>query len=118
MTLIFPELDNQDLDKGGVKYDDGKPRFDLLPYDSLEKIAQVFTMGAAKYRDRNWEVGMRHGRVFAALQRHLSAYWQGEDIDPESGLPHLAHAGFGILVLLNYADTCPELDDRSKGVAK
>ena len=85
--------DNMDLEKGGVKYDADKTRYDLVPWDSLDAAADVFTYGANKYRDRNWEVGMRHGRFFAACLRHLKAYWQdGEDKDPESGKLHLAHA--------------------------
>ena len=86
----------------GVKHDDGKARYDLLPPDALDAIAQVFTYGAAKYADRNWEGGMAWGRLFAAMMRHCWAFWRGEDVDPESGLPHLAHAGACVLMLLAY----------------
>jgi hypothetical protein len=86
----------------GVKHDDGKARYDLLPPDALDAIAQVFTYGAAKYADRNWEGGMAWGRLFAAMMRHCWAFWRGEDVDPESGLPHLAHAGACVLMLLSH----------------
>ena len=86
----------------GVKHDDGKARYDLLPPDALDAITQVFTYGAAKYADRNWEGGMAWGRLFAAMMRHCWAFWRGEDVDPESGLPHLAHAGACVLMLLAY----------------
>lgn len=86
----------------GRKDDHGKARFDLLPSDALAAFAQVVTVGAAKYGDRNWEAGMNWGRMYAAAQRHLNAFWSGEDDDPETGLPHLAHALCCIAFLLSY----------------
>lgn len=96
----------------GVKFDLGKLRYDLLPPDALADIVSVFTYGAKKYADRNWEKGMAFSRIYAAMQRHLNAYWAGQDLDEESALPHLAHAGFGILALLHLHNTRPECDDR------
>lgn len=96
----------------GVKYDDGKLRFDLIPAFALEQLAAIYTMGAAKYADRNWEKGIKYSRVFAAIMRHLWAFWRGETIDSESGLPHVAHAAWGCFALLQYLSTCPEFDDR------
>ncbi len=52
------------------------------------------------------------GWVFAALQRHLWVFWGGRNLDPESGLPHLTHAAWGCLSLLEYFRTHPELDDK------
>lgn len=96
--------DPQTVDTGeGVKADGEKPRWDLLPFDALEAIAEVMTYGAAKYEDRNWERGMRWGRPFAAMLRHVTRWWQGEDNDPETGFNHLAHAGCCLLFLLSFA---------------
>lgn len=89
-------------------------RFDLLPWGSLAKIARHFGEGAKKYDDHNWRRGYEWSKSFAALQRHLTAFWEGEDIDEETGSPHLAAAGFHILVLLEYMDTHPDFDDRYK----
>lgn len=99
---------------GGYKDDAGKLRFDLIPAAALEALAEVYTVGAAKYEDRNWERGMRWGRVFAAVMRHLWAWWRGEDADPETGLSHLAHAAWGCLALIEYGRTHRELDDRPR----
>lgn len=96
-----------------IKHDGDKVRMDLLPATPLLEIGKVATYGAKKYADRNWEKGMSWGRMYAAAQRHLLAFWSGEDIDPESGLPHLAHAGFNILALLEYTNKHTEFDDRS-----
>lgn len=87
----------------GTKLDTGKARFDLLPPDALLATAGVFTFGAEKYAARNWEQGMDWGRVFAAQQRHMMAFWGGEMYDPETGMLHTAHASFGTLVLTAYA---------------
>ena len=100
-------------DARGIKHDTGKPRPELLPADALLQIAQVFTIGAQKYDDRNWELGIKYSRLFGALQRHLLAYWDGEDLDPETGLPHLAHAGCNMLMLLE-SQRFDGLDDRPK----
>ena len=85
----------------GMKFDSEKPRWDLLPFESLTDIVLVLTYGAKKYAPENWrKVNDWRDRYFAALLRHLVAWKQGEKIDPESNLPHLAHAGCCLLFLL------------------
>jgi hypothetical protein len=74
-----------------TKHDNGKLRYDLIPPEAMQGLAQALTYGATKYGDRNWEGGLNPGRVFAALQRHLWAWHGGEKTDPESGLSHLDH---------------------------
>lgn len=100
----------------GRKHDNDKPRFDLLPPTALREVAEVFSGGARKYDDRNWEMGIKYGRVFGAAQRHLWAWMGGEDKDPEWGLSHLAHAAAGLLFLLHYEHQSEEFkakwDDR------
>jgi hypothetical protein len=98
----------------GYKADAGKPRFDLLPFDAINEVAKVYTFGAKKYDDNNWRKGMRWGRIFAATMRHLVAFMLGEDNDPETGLPHTAHAAFGCLTLTSYQLTKSGDDDRYK----
>jgi hypothetical protein len=77
----------------GRKFDGGKSEYGLLPPHALEETVKVLTFGAQKYERNNWiyvEDGTR--RYFDAMQRHLWAWKKGEQIDPESGLHHLAHA--------------------------
>lgn len=102
----------KDVAKTGVKYDAGKVRFDLIPPRPMQLLAEVYTVGAQKYEPRNWEKGIEYSRVYAAVQRHLHAYWGGQDLDEESALPHLAHAMWGMAALLEFDTTHPELDDR------
>lgn len=88
----------------GKKYDGGKIRWDLVPLTAVEEIAKVLTYGAAKYDANNWQnVAPFEARYFAALQRHLAAWRRGEEVDPESGIRHLAHAGCCLLFLLSKA---------------
>jgi hypothetical protein len=86
----------------GHKNDAQKPRWALVPYDAMAEIVKVLTSGAAKYEDRNFEAGINYDRCFSALMRHLTAWWQGETYDLETGYSHLAHAGCELLFLLTY----------------
>lgn len=86
----------------GTKNDLGKDRWDLAPWDAIRLVIKVLNFGALKYQDRNWEKGINYSRIFGAVQRHLTAWWGGEDRDPESGILHLAHAACGILFLIAF----------------
>lgn len=98
---------------GGEK-DSKAQRFDLVPWDAVARIAEVYSHGCTKYSPRNWERGYAWGLSFASLQRHLTAFWNRQGNDPESGLPHLAHAGFHLLALLHFSgdEDYTEHDDR------
>lgn len=104
----------RDLRADGRKYDDHKTRYDLLPPEALEQWARVLTYGASKYGDRNWEEGIVWSRVFAAAQRHLWAWWNGEDLDDETGLSHLAHAMCCVGFLLHFTRHRSDLDNRPR----
>ena len=85
---------------GGVKHDEGKRRWDLVPWDAVEEVCRVLEHGAGRYGARNWERGIDYSRLFAAAMRHLTAWWGGEVDDPQSRRPHLAHAACCVLFLL------------------
>ena len=87
-------------------------RFDLIPARSLFALAEQFGIGANKYDDRNWEKGYEWSLCFAAMMRHRWAWWEGEDIDEESGLTHLAAAMWHASVLIEFSNTHPEMDNR------
>lgn len=105
-------MDGQIL-KSGEKKDDGKPRWELAPYDAIRGVVEILTFGAKKYDARNWEKGIAYGRVFGATMRHLTAWWGGESIDPESGRSHLDHAMCEIMFLSAYEKRgMTQFDDR------
>lgn len=85
-------------------------RFDLIPPRSMIALAEHFGRGAAKYEDRNWEKGYNWSLNFQALMRHMWLWWNGEDGD--DGGPHLHAALWHACVLIEFAATHPELDDR------
>jgi hypothetical protein len=77
----------------GRKNDAGKLRYDLIPPEALEALADILTYGAQKYSPGGWkEVPDAKDRYYAALMRHLQSWRMGEQDDPESGRPHLHHA--------------------------
>ena len=96
----------------GIKHDGGKPRYELLPPELLHGVSDILTFGAAKYSDRNWELGMKWSRVFGALMRHMWAWWAGEKADPETGKSHLWHAGCCVAFLIAYEARSTGEDDR------
>jgi len=86
----------------GIKYDTDKLRMDLITPEFEKALAEILTMGAKKYGDRNWELGMDPNRIIAAMRRHMLAVRLGESVDPESGLSHLAHAACNLMFLVTY----------------
>lgn len=97
---------------GGLKFDGGKPPMSLIDRHAIEQISMVLAFGAKKYAAHNWRQGIAYSRLLDAALRHLYAFADGEDLDPESGLSHIAHAGCCIVFLLGMIHSRPDLDDR------
>ena len=97
---------------GGLKYDQDKPPMSLIPYRANLEEAKVLAFGAKKYSAWNWSEGILWSRVLSAAMRHLGAYADGQNLDPETGLRHLAHARCCLGFLRDYEVLHPELDDR------
>jgi|688.fasta_scaffold768638_1 hypothetical protein len=103
---------NSDSKGSGARFNDGKASFELIPLCTLEDEARVWAHGQRKYASWNWAKGMAWSVPFACAMRHLAAWQRGEELDPESGLPHLAHAMCNLRMLTLYSKTFPEGDDR------
>ncbi len=87
----------------GVKYDNDKPQWTLLPFKSVTQVVEVLTYGAKKYAPDNWKkVPNARQRYIDAAFRHMSAYAAGEKLDDETGKSHLAHAMCCLLFLLAF----------------
>jgi hypothetical protein len=85
----------------GIKHDQKKLRWDLLPIEPVESVIKVMMLGSGKYSDDNWmhiEDPLR--RYYSAAMRHITAWQKGEKIDSESGESHLAHAACCMLFML------------------
>jgi len=98
----------------GLRYNEGKLRYDLVQAEAHKDMVSVLTMGASKYADRNWENGMKWSIPIASLKRHLAAIERGEDYDKESGLLHVAHIQCNAHFLNAYYYIFPQGDDRPK----
>lgn len=90
----------------------------LLPPVALEQTAWVAKLGADKYGPFNWrKTGVCATTYVSAIMRHLNAWRDGEDLDPESGISHIAHIATSCNILMD-AEACGTLqDDRNKRTA-
>jgi hypothetical protein len=92
-------------------------RFDLIPVGALTQLAEHFGVGAAKYADNQWRKGYEWSKSYAALQRHATAWWAGEDTDAETGSSHMAAVAWHAFALLTFLSEHPDFDDRYRAVA-
>jgi hypothetical protein len=96
-----------------LKLDAGKPRMDLVPPRAMLEVGKVLAFGAQKYSAHGWrQSAAEWGRYLAAIERHRLAFLAGEDLDAETGLPHLAHLICSALFVLEYQLTLTGVDDR------
>lgn len=102
----------------GLRFNEGKLRYDLLPEYATEQQARIMTKGSIKYTARNWEKGMSWTSVLASLKRHLAAFERGEDYDKESGELHIAHVLVNASFLTEYYKIFPWGDDRPSAFKK
>ena len=102
----------------GKKNDSGKEQMDLLSHKAMLEVAKVFGEGARKYGRFNYRKGIAFSRLISAANRHLGAFNAGEDMDPETGLPHAAHLAANAIMILDMLREHPELDDRHSAEKK
>lgn len=105
------EIRLEDPETGGQK-GSKLARPSLIPIYAQVEEAKVYGMGADKYAAHNWRKGYPWSWSYDAMTRHLQSFWHGEDCDPESGLPHLAHARWHTGVLLEFWHFGIGADDR------
>jgi hypothetical protein len=98
---------------GSLRFNKGKPQMSQLNPKFIMELAQLMGKGEAKYGKYNWAKGQQYTTVYDSLNRHLSAFMLGEDIDPESGMSHLMHCASNIMILWHsWQLENEELDDR------
>ena len=96
----------------GERHNAGKLRWALICWRTLEGLVRVLMFGAKKYSDHNWKKGLPTTEIADSLMRHLTAYLNGENIDPESGLPHVDHIQCNAMFLAHMAKFRPDCDTR------
>lgn len=76
--------------------------FSLVPSSAVAYMATAFTEGALKYGAYNWRAaGVRASTYYAAVNRHLTKWWNGENFDPKTRVHHLANAQACLAILLD-----------------
>ena len=109
-------------DGKGLRFNSGKLNLSYCPLSTQIAVASVFAASSVenggKYPDNNWMRGMNWSTPIACAKRHLEAFISGEDLDPQSGVPHLWHVQANIAMLIEYSVIFPSGDDRpsTKGV--
>ena len=100
----------------GLRFNTAKPQlsYNALGLEVQHGEAAVWEFGATKYAPGNWLTGMSWTGSANSLQRHLVAFLSGEDLDPETDLPHVDHLICCAKILSNSFHTRPDLDDRPK----
>lgn len=92
----------------------GKLQWTQIDFESMEDMVRVLEFGAEKYDRDNWKKGFPVRQLCDSLLRHMTAFLNGEDIDPESGLTHIGHIQCNAMFLAYNMKHHPEMDDRKK----
>ena len=96
----------------GVKHDQGKPDLTLIPKVALDRCAEAFMVGQAKYGRYNYCNGIEASRQAAAATRHLAAWFEGEEFDEADGQHHLGAAMACCAMILREQELGTLIDDR------
>lgn len=84
----------------GKKYDEGKPKYSLLPWDALAGVADVMAFGRRKYgAEDDWSTGMPYMSLWDGAARHQVAWLFGYELDSESKAHHIDAAIASLLML-------------------
>jgi hypothetical protein len=98
----FKTIKDNIMNNQNIKQDAGKLRFDLVPLEMLEYIAEIFTYGLKDHAEGSWKE-VEPERYYAAMFRHLNSWRKGDYLDLESGKHHLKHALWNLAVI-NYLE--------------
>ena len=86
----------------------------VLPAEVVMEAGLALMEGGRKYGRHNFrEAGVRYSVYYDACFRHLMAWWEGEDIDQDSGLSHVTKAIAGLMVLRDSMIIGNAADDRA-----
>jgi hypothetical protein len=77
-----------------------KPPVSNVPLSVISEVGMALAEGSYKYGSSNWRViGVRASVYWDATFRHIKAWWEGEDLDPDSQLSHITKAISALVVL-------------------
>lgn len=106
----------------GLSYPDNNPKtaigalkvpLHLVPPSAKHYLAMALADGAKKYGPYNWRDAAISISVYkAAMERHMDAFWDGEELAPDSGVHHVAHAMACCALILDAMSVGKLHDDR------
>lgn len=113
-TTPGESIEDQDVNRhfaSGAQRDTGtgKLRMSLVPQQELNRAMLRYLTGAEKYGENNWMKGMPLSVYYDSMQRHLSAWWSGDDSED-----HAAAIVWNMLCAMWTETNLKELDDRNK----
>ena len=101
------------------RFNGGKPQWAIVDFKSLEPMVEVLEFGAKKYARDNWKKGLPTREICESLLRHIFAYLDGEDVDPESGISHIGHMQCNTMFLAYMERELKEqFDNRENEISK
>lgn len=111
---MFRQEEVRSVSSTGAEKGVKRARHSLIPGVALEMVAEHYAAGAEKYEKHNWRKGYEWTKSIDSLTRHLHAFGEGQNLDPETKTPHMAAVAFHALTLLTFMVEHPEFDDRYK----
>lgn len=96
----------------GARFNEGKAKWGLVPQSALLPMVKVLEFGAQKYAAHNWMKGLSIVEICESMKRHLDAFMENQNNDPESGISHIGHIQCNAMFLAWMMENRPDLDDR------
>jgi len=87
----YKPIDKIKEEEKALRYNEGKRKWSLIDYPSLEEMVKVLEMGATKYAPFNWQKGLNREELLESAMRHMVALMNKEEVDQESGISHAGH---------------------------
>lgn len=113
LRIIPSKAENLPDSNPKTAYGIKKPSMHLIPSTALMVLAKVMALGAKKYTAFNWRQSPVSASVYiSAALRHIYQWFDGENIDPESGASHLGHAMACMAILIDAYVNGTLIDDR------
>ena len=114
LSIVEDELNADYKEEHADRFNDGKPQWSMVDFKSLVDMVRVLEFGAKKYSRDNWKKGLKTTEIVDSMLRHIYAYLDGEDVDPESGINHTGHIMCNAMFLSHMHMFRKDMDTRGK----
>lgn len=116
--IKYTSMEIEPIGKLAMRHNEGKLDWSLVDMKSMEPLVQAMMFGASKYEADNWRKGTPIKTSLSCLMRHITAFMNGEDNAPDSGVSHLGHAMANLAFMIHDLREHPKLDNRYKATLK